>query len=195
MVYNYVTGTMTKEILPLRGSNFKICSDWMFDLEKAPYITIYNSNTIRRVDINTFEIKKNIDLHRLSKPEPELPRFPFINATIKSNYQWSNHKPNQPFKYPTNAYKKNPGPAKYQKYTASSRRPDAVENDNEIQEVILMPMMKLEPVPEQQQKTEETQAPKAKTKYILHQLGQITIAIPQVMDETEETADEKNEPV
>jgi hypothetical protein len=32
----------------------------------------------------------------------------------------------------------------------------------------------------------EDQAPKTKTKFILHQLGQITIAIPQVVTDTSE---------
>ena len=68
LVYNYVTGEIIKEIIPLRGTNFKVCSDWMFDIDKTPYITMYNSSSIRRVDINTFEIKKNIDLQRINNP-------------------------------------------------------------------------------------------------------------------------------
>lgn len=56
-------------------------------------------------------------------------------------------------------------------------------------------MMKLDAVPEQQPKLEEAQAPKNNQKYILHQLGQITIAIPQVADVSEETADDKTEPM
>jgi hypothetical protein len=39
------------------------------------------------------------------------------------------------------------GPVKYQKYNAAGRRADG-DNDCDIQEVILMPMMKLEPVTE-----------------------------------------------
>jgi hypothetical protein len=90
-VFNYVTGMVTKEILPLRGSNFKICSDWIFDLERAPFVTMYNANSIRRVDINTFEIKKNIELGKLVKPETaSYARFPIINNNSKGNYQWNN---------------------------------------------------------------------------------------------------------
>ncbi len=151
LVYNYVIGQITKEILPLRGSSFKICSDWMFDLEKTPYITMYNANSIRRVDINTFEIKKNINLNRLAKTDAEFAKFPLISSTAKSNYQWTNQKANQPFKYPypnQNQYvKKNPYPVKYQKINSTRKPYDANEHDIEIQEVILMPMMKLEPVP------------------------------------------------
>ena len=68
LVYNYVTGEILKEIIPLRGSNFKVCSDWLFDIDKMPFITMFNTNSIRRVDINTFEIKKNIDLQRITNP-------------------------------------------------------------------------------------------------------------------------------
>ena len=100
-VYNYVTGEISKEIVPLRGSNFKVCSDWMFDIEKTPYITMYNSSSIRRVDINTFEIKKNIDLQRINNSASTVPKFPIISSSIpKNNYYWSNKTPNQRFKSP-----------------------------------------------------------------------------------------------
>jgi hypothetical protein len=113
-----VIGQITKEILPLRGSSFKICCDWMFDLEKTPYITMYNANSIRRVDINTFEIKKNINLTRLAKADADMGKFPLIHSNAKSNYQWSNQKaPNPKYPYPnqTQYVKKNPYPVKYQK--------------------------------------------------------------------------------
>ena len=66
LVYNYLSGDVVKEILPLRGSQFKACSDWQFDLKTQPWIILYNTNSIRRVDIQTFEVKKNIDMSRIS---------------------------------------------------------------------------------------------------------------------------------
>jgi hypothetical protein len=167
LVFNYTTGQITKEILHLRGKNFKICTDWQFDIEKSPFITMYNSNSIRRVDINTFEIKKNIDLTRITKTD--VPRFPLINN--KTNYFNKNG-----FKYPNQA-QKNPIPAKYQKFNASSRKMDGTDHENEIQEVIVMPMMKLDTPIDNSGK--QNDASKTKTKFIFQQLGQITIAIPQ----------------
>ena len=66
LIFNYVVGEVIKEIQPLRGSQFSACSDFMFDIKKQPSIIFYNSNSIRRIDIQTFEIKKNIDLNRIS---------------------------------------------------------------------------------------------------------------------------------
>ena len=39
-----------------------------FDLETNPEIIIYNQSTIRRVDIITNEIKKNIDITKMKLP-------------------------------------------------------------------------------------------------------------------------------
>jgi len=39
-----------------------------FSLEDNPEIIIFNQTTIRRVDILTFEIKKNIDLTKMKLP-------------------------------------------------------------------------------------------------------------------------------
>ena len=75
LVYDYIQGEVIKEILPLRGSAFKACSDFMFHIHKQPFIIFYNATSIRRVDIQTFEIKKNIDLHKINGPG----MFPFVN--------------------------------------------------------------------------------------------------------------------
>ena len=60
-----------KEIQALRGSMFRsiVCPrELKFDLVNNPDIVIYNQSVIRRVDIMTFEIKKNIDLSRIKLP-------------------------------------------------------------------------------------------------------------------------------
>ena len=75
LVYNYILGEVIKEIHPLRGSQFKACSDFMFDIKLQPQIIFYNGNSIRRVDIQTFEIKKNIDLSKITS----LGGFPLPN--------------------------------------------------------------------------------------------------------------------
>ena len=63
LVYDYVSGQVLKEILPIRGSYYKVCSDWQFNIKTQPYIILYNTNSIRRVDIQTFEVKKSIDIN------------------------------------------------------------------------------------------------------------------------------------
>lgn len=66
LVYNYLTGQIVKEILPIRGSYFRACSDFQFDIKTKPWVILYNANSIRRVDIQTFEVKKSIDMSRVS---------------------------------------------------------------------------------------------------------------------------------
>ena len=51
LVYNYILGEVVKEILPIRGSYFRACTDYQFDLKTQPWIVLYNANSIRRVDI------------------------------------------------------------------------------------------------------------------------------------------------
>ena len=66
LVYNYITGQVVKEVLPIRGSYFRACSDFQFDIKTKPWVILYNANSIRRVDIQTFEVKKSIDMSRIS---------------------------------------------------------------------------------------------------------------------------------
>lgn len=183
LIYNYSTGQITKEVLHLRGKSFKICSDWQFDLEKAPYVTMYNSGSIRRVDINTFEIKKTIDLSRIAA-KAEVPRFPAVATRPSYGWQYQQGYSTNGFKYPVKAGQQ---ANKYAKYPVKPTKEG--ECDTDIQEVILMPMMKVDQAAPAKP---EEQTPKPKTKFILQQLGQITIAIPQVCD-GEETGPEEKE--
>lgn len=66
LVYNYLAGEVIKEILPIRGSYFRACSDFTFDVKSKPWIILYNAHSIRRVDIQTFEVKRSIDMSRIS---------------------------------------------------------------------------------------------------------------------------------
>jgi hypothetical protein len=71
LIYDYLLAGVVKEILPLRGSTFStvMCPKELgFNLEDNPEIIIFNQTTIRRVDILTFEIKKNIDLTKMKLP-------------------------------------------------------------------------------------------------------------------------------
>jgi hypothetical protein len=71
LIYDYIKGEVVKEIQPLRGSTFStvVCPrELCFDIETNPEIIIFNQSTIRRVDILTFEIKKNIDLAKMKLP-------------------------------------------------------------------------------------------------------------------------------
>lgn len=71
LIYDYMQGQVVKEIQALRGSMFSsiVCPRVLkFDMLTNPDIVIFNQSIIRRVDILTFEIKKNIDLSRLKLP-------------------------------------------------------------------------------------------------------------------------------
>jgi hypothetical protein len=79
LVYDYLQGQVVKEISALRGSVFScvVCPKALqFDLSTNPEIVIYNQSVVRRVDILTFEIKKNIDLSRLKLPVQPAVSFP-----------------------------------------------------------------------------------------------------------------------
>jgi hypothetical protein len=66
LIYDYISGEVLKEIQPLRGFDFKACSgNFDFSFEHKPEIMVFNESTVRRVDIQTFEIKKSIDVTRL----------------------------------------------------------------------------------------------------------------------------------
>ena len=59
---------MTKtEIQSLRNSDFRVCLDLRYHADDCTEILLFNKNTIRRVDVKTLEIKKNIDLSKFSK--------------------------------------------------------------------------------------------------------------------------------
>jgi len=69
LIYNYLLGEVQKEIQPLRGSSFRVCPDFNFNFETQPELILYNATTIRKVDIQTFEIKQNIDLTAMTGTE------------------------------------------------------------------------------------------------------------------------------
>ena len=62
LIYDYIQGIITEDIQSLRGSDFRVCLDLRYHAENCPEILLYNKNTIRRVDVKTLEIKKNIDI-------------------------------------------------------------------------------------------------------------------------------------
>ena len=66
LVYNYLRGEVVKEIMPIRGNYYRACTDYQFNLKTQPLIILYNASSIRRVDIQTFEIKQSIDMNRIS---------------------------------------------------------------------------------------------------------------------------------
>ena len=55
------------DIPSLRGSDFNVCLDLRYHHRDCTEILLFNKNTIRRVDIKSLEIKKNIDLSKFSK--------------------------------------------------------------------------------------------------------------------------------
>jgi hypothetical protein len=115
-VYDYVQGCVVKEILALRGSIFHAmnCPRVLkFDLLTNPDIIVYNQSVIRRVDILTFEIKKNIDFTKLKFTPPPQPSYTQNLAVMKV----LGPKPNSTF----------------------------VPADLHIQEVFLMPKLRLSP--------------------------------------------------
>ena len=71
MIYDYVSGTVLKEVTALRGQTFSVvvCPEALaFDMESNPEIVIWTQSAIRRVDVQTVEIKKLIDLTKLKLP-------------------------------------------------------------------------------------------------------------------------------
>jgi len=67
LIYDYIQGVTKTEIQSLRNSDFRVCLDLRYHADDCTEILLFNKNTIRRVDVKTLEIKKNIDLSKFSK--------------------------------------------------------------------------------------------------------------------------------
>ena len=108
-------------------------------------IIFYNGNSIRRVDIQTFEIRKNIDLNKIAAFQPAKNMSFYAQQQQKQDFkkgaQSHSHKMHLP-----NQYSQGKGGMQSGKNMPMMKRYGDVREDLEIQEVMLMPLMPLDPL-------------------------------------------------